>query len=223
MDATDEADLRQRLPARKALLWPSYEVYRDHDRPLSVQEHDELVERHLDLPHELVNVPTSNGKEREFAVRLRSVRFQLRQAGLIEQVSHGVWQITRDSEMEHPEGPDHLAALKRDADKRRRDAEKYALVNREQHDAGGPVDQQHVADNTAQPPATDQPPSASDLHQRIAETLTRIRDLRAQRDQARAELNRIEGMLDSHLEFFRGLSADAARQGITIDVSQALY
>lgn len=86
--------MEQKLPTYEDLLWPTLRALRARGGSATIQELSEDVARELALTDELVNVQHGDGPGSEVDYRSAWARTHLKQIGVIQNTSRGVWTIT---------------------------------------------------------------------------------------------------------------------------------
>lgn len=83
----------ERLPQKKDLMSATLEVMKQQNRIMSTSEINDAVATFLDIPEELLTIEDANFTGTEYSYRMRWVRTQLKQDGLITNVKRGEWKL----------------------------------------------------------------------------------------------------------------------------------
>lgn len=81
------------LPRKKELLPALLKIMERENRTMTVTEMNDMVAEFLQIPQELLEIEDANFAGTEYSYRMRWVRTQLKQDGIIENVSRGLWKL----------------------------------------------------------------------------------------------------------------------------------
>ena len=110
------------VPAYEQLMLPLFNALKELGGSGSIAEIDERVGENLDLPTDLLDLPHNPEKsnQTEFQYRLAWARTYLKQYGLIENSSRGVWVIAPDKRDVGEFDPQEVVRAVRDAHRQQR-------------------------------------------------------------------------------------------------------
>ncbi|MDE7327927.1 MAG: winged helix-turn-helix domain-containing protein [Lachnospiraceae bacterium] len=83
----------EQLPQKKDLMSATIEVMKQQDRPMNTSEINDAVAEYLNIPEDLLAIEDTNFTGTEYSYRMRWIRTQLKQNGLIVNVKRGEWRL----------------------------------------------------------------------------------------------------------------------------------
>lgn len=85
---------KKRMPTRAELRWPTLEVLKKAGGSASNQEIAEHVTRYLALPDEITDIIHGDGPQTVVDYRLGWARTDLKQVGVVDNKTRGIWTVT---------------------------------------------------------------------------------------------------------------------------------
>ncbi len=85
---------KKKVPTRAELRWPTLEVLKKAGGSASNQEISEHVTRYLDLPESVSDILHGDGPQTVVDYRLGWARTDLKQVGVVDNKTRGIWTIT---------------------------------------------------------------------------------------------------------------------------------